>query len=229
MKIGGIQRFSLIDYPGKIASVLFFQGCPFSCPFCHNPHLVDPKQFSTPLAMDAIKRFLFSRKKEIEAVVFSGGEPTIFPDLHTLMEEIKEMGFLIKLDTSGIHPERLEFLLKKNLLDYCAMDIKGPLDRYSSIVQKPLSIRAIQKSISLLLSSSIPYEFRSTILPLIHQEKDLLAMGQMIQGARLFVLQNFRNTTTLSSLLKNALCFSEKEMVFFQKLLAPFVQECQIR
>ncbi len=229
MKVGGIERLSLIDFPGKIAAVLFFQGCSFSCPFCHNPHLVDPKQFGPVIPLPAIKEFLLSRKTRLEAVVFSGGEPTIHPALPSFIQEVKEMGFLTKLDTTGIHPEMIESLLKNNLLDYIAMDIKGPLERYSEIVQTPLPTEKVQKTISLILSSTIPYEFRSTLLPSLHQAKDLLAMTQMIQGARLYVLQTFRSTTTLSPLLKNAKNFSKEEMQSFQQLVSPFVSACHIR
>jgi pyruvate formate lyase activating enzyme len=229
MKIGALQRFSLIDYPGKIAALLFSQGCPFSCPFCHNPSLVDPKQFTKPISLTEVKSFLLSRKNEIEAVVFSGGEPTIHLSLPELMQEIKEMGFLTKLDTAGTRPEMIETLLKKELLDYIAMDIKGPLARYGEITRSPCMADAIQKSIQLMIGSKIPYEFRSTILPSIHQKEDILAMAKMIAHARLYYLQAFRNTTTLSSLLKHEPSFSEEEMRAFQQIAAPFVQECHIR
>lgn len=229
MKFGGIQRFSLIDYPGKIAAVLFSQGCTFSCPFCHNPDLVDPKQFTKPLSLQDIKAFLHQRKNELEAVVFSGGEPTIHPSLPSFIHEVKQMGFLIKLDTSGTNPHMIASLLSQKLLDYIAMDIKAPLSRYSEMTKSSFSNDLIKKSIELVLTSSISYEFRSTIFPSFHKQEDLIAMAQMIPNARLYILQNFRNEKTLSSHLKNDKSFSKDEMLSFQKLLSPFVQECQIR
>ncbi len=229
MRIGAIQRLSLIDYPGKIAAVLFSQGCPFSCPFCHNPHLVDSKQFTKPISLNEVKSFLCSRRNEIEAIVFSGGEPTIHLTLPLLIQEVKEMGFLTKLDTAGTNPEMIESLLKNDLLDYIAMDIKGPLARYAEITRTAFPSDHIEKSIRLIVESHIPYEFRSTILPSLHQKEDILAMAQMISHARLYVLQTFRNHATLSSHLKNAASFSEEDLLLLQKMISPFVQECYIR
>ncbi|HEC86320.1 MAG TPA: anaerobic ribonucleoside-triphosphate reductase activating protein, partial [Thermoplasmatales archaeon] len=135
MIIGGFQRFSLIDYPGKICAIIFTQGCNFRCPYCHNPELVNPKLFQEPIDENDIFRFLEMRKGKLDAVEITGGEPTLQPDLIEFMRKIKAMGFLIKLDTNGTNPEVVEKIIKNKLVDYIAMDVKAPLEKYEKVVR----------------------------------------------------------------------------------------------
>ena len=166
MRIGGIQKISLIDFPGKVSTVIFTQGCNFRCEFCHNPSLVLPEMFNHVIDDGEVLSFLESRKGLIDGVVLSGGEPTIQADLCQFIEKTKKMGFLIKLDTNGTNPDVLSDLYSKNLLDYVAMDIKHTLGKYSTIVGKNTDIQKIQQSISIIMNSGVDYEFRTNFTPL---------------------------------------------------------------
>ncbi len=142
MKIGALQKFSLIDYPGKVCAIIFTVGCNFRCGYCHNPELVDPKQFPKPMPEEKIISFLQKRKGKLEAITITGGEPTLQPDLLSFLEQVKRHGYLVKLDTNGTNPNMLQQTIKDKLVDYIAMDIKGPLDRYREIVLRcPASLR----------------------------------------------------------------------------------------
>lgn len=229
MRIGGIQKFSLIDYPAKGSCVLFTQGCPFRCPFCHNPALVIPSTFSAPIAQEEVFSFLEKRKDKLDAVVISGGEPTMHRDLLPLMRRIKEMGFLIKLDTNGIHPSVLQKILTDALVDYVAMDIKGPLEKYHQMVQTPIDQQKIQKSIDLLMTSSIPFEFRSTIVPTLHSAQDIENMVRLIKNAPLYILQKFQPRSVLIPSFQKITPFSDQAMEKFREIAAPYVQQCEIR
>jgi pyruvate formate lyase activating enzyme len=191
MKIGGIQKVSLIDFPGKISTVVFTQGCNFRCEFCHNPSLVLPEMFDHVIDDGDVLSFLESRKGLIDGVVLSGGEPTIQVDLCQFIEKIKKMGFLVKLDTNGTNPDVLSDLYSKNLLDYVAMDIKHVLEKYSIIVGKNVDIQKIQQSISIIINSGVDYEFRTTIVPKFHSVDDIKQIVRLIDGANCFVFQEF--------------------------------------
>lgn len=191
MRIGGIQKVSLIDFPGKISTVVFTQGCNFRCEFCHNPSLVLPEMFDHVINDGDVLSFLESRKGLIDGVVLSGGEPTIQIGLCQFIEKTKKMGFLVKLDTNGTNPDVLRDLYSKNLLDYVAMDIKNVLDKYTTIVGKNVDIREIQQSISIIMNSGIDYEFRTTIVPKFHSIDEIKQIVSLIDGADCFVLQEF--------------------------------------
>lgn len=189
MKISGFQKNSLIDYPGQIASVLFVPFCNMDCYFCHNRHLL----YGTPELIDQkeIFRFLESRKKFIDAVVMTGGEPTLYPDLEQFIRRIKELGYLIKLDTNGFEPDIIKDLLEKELLSYLAVDFKAPYDKYGLISTKKNDIERFKKTVRLLLSSDIDYEFRTTYLPELAKE-DILQIAEEIKGAKNYYIQQFR-------------------------------------
>jgi len=192
--IKGFQGTSLLDYPGKISSLLFFGGCNLTCPFCHNPGLVlDPGQYPDH-PREQILAELESRRPFIDAVVISGGEPTLAPDLEELLQEVKNLGLCVKLDTNGLRPEVLENLLRRQLVDFVAVDIKTSLDRYPELHSRPVEAAALAGSIRLLLrppSTSVAYEFRTTCVPGLVEERDLEAMGRAIRGARRWVLQQY--------------------------------------
>jgi len=160
INIGGLQKFSLSDYPNKIAAIVFLRGCNFRCSYCHNVDLWDTTLQSMPL--ETIFDFLKRRRKQLNAVVISGGEPTIYADLPLFLKEIKKLNYDIKLNTNGSYPDRLDMLIQKKLLDYIAMDIKAPLEKYSAICMREIDVETIQKSISLITKSDIPHEFRTT-------------------------------------------------------------------
>ena len=159
MKIGGLQRISLIDYPGKICAIVFTQGCNFRCPYCHNPELVDPRQYGPAVKEEDVLSFLEKRKGKLEAVAVTGGEPMIQKNLDRFLEKVKGMGYLIKVDTNGSKPEVLEKVIRRRLVDYLAMDIKGPLERYAQIASVKVDTSKISRSIELITSSEIDHEF----------------------------------------------------------------------
>lgn len=165
MKIGGFQKFSLIDYPGYICSIIFTQGCNFRCPFCHNPSLVLPELFGEPIDISTIFDFIKARSGKINAVSITGGEPTIHNDLLTFIKELKSLQLKIKLDTNGSNPNMIENLLQEDLIDYIAMDIKAPLRLYNKLCGSIVNKDDICSSINIIKNSRIDYEFRTTLAP----------------------------------------------------------------
>ena len=230
MIIGGFQRFSLIDYPGKICAIIFTQGCNFRCPYCHNPELVNPKLFQEPIDEDDIFRFLEMRKGKLDAVEITGGEPTLQPDLIEFMRKIKAMGFLIKLDTNGTNPEVVEKIIKNKLVDYIAMDVKAPLEKYEKVVRAKVDKQKIKETISLIMNSHIDYEFRTTIIKNILTKEDIIDIAKTIKGSKLYVLQKFIHSKILDpSLAKRAKTFSDAELEAIRSEAEKYVKECVIR
>lgn len=197
MKIGGLQRVSLIDYPGLICAIVFLQGCNFKCPFCHNPELVDPQLFGPRIRENDILEFLETRRGKLDAVTITGGEPTIQDYLPSFLRKIKAMSFAVKLDTNGSEPDVIKDLLDEKLIDYIAMDIKAPLDKYKNIVKTNIDTDLIRQSIGIILMSGIPHEFRTTIVESLIEEEDILQIAEMISGADHYALQKFVPSKTL--------------------------------
>jgi pyruvate formate lyase activating enzyme len=222
MHIGGLQKCSTIDFPGKVACVLFTQGCNFRCGFCHNPELVEPKRFVPILKEEEIFSFLKKRQKILDAVVISGGEPTLYSDLAEWFQRIKAMGFAIKLDTNGTHPEVLQSLIQNNLLDFVAMDVKHCLREaaYNSIIGTFGTLSAVKRSIQILMVSSIDYEFRTTLIQEIHKQEDVLTLAESLQGARQWTLQKFRPQKTLDRQWETFHPWSQEEIKSLRALLS---------
>jgi len=191
MKIGGLHKVSLIDYPGLISAIIFLQGCNFKCSYCHNPELVDSKLFQPCIKEKEVLDFLNTRQGKLDAVTITGGEPTIHDDLAPFIKNIKKMGFAVKLDTNGSKPQVIKNLLDEKLLDFIAMDIKAPLEKYKSIVRVPVNAYSIKESIRLILKSKIPHEFRTTVVESQLEENDILQIGKLIPGANRYALQKF--------------------------------------
>ncbi|MEI6242330.1 MAG: anaerobic ribonucleoside-triphosphate reductase activating protein [Chlamydiota bacterium] len=229
MKIGGIQHCSLIDFPGKLAAVIFTEGCPFRCHYCHNPSLVLPSETQKRVEEREVFSFLEKRVGKLDGVVISGGEPTLQEDLIPFIEKIRNMGFCIKLDTSGFFFSVLQELLEKKLVDYVAMDIKAPLDKYAQVIGREVDTKTIQESICLLLQSSISYEFRTTLVGSLHTKEDVVAIAKTIQGAPLYVLQRFFKNITLNPHFQNEDFFSEQIANQYKILVEPYVKECRVR
>jgi len=229
MKIGGLQRVSLIDYPGHISAIIFTQGCNFKCPYCHNPELVNPDLFRTPIKVSEVIEFLESRKGKLDAVSICGGEPTIQDNVISFIRQIKKMGFAVKLDTNGSVPNVLKTLIADNMLDFIAMDVKAPLDKYRDIVKANVNQNAIQESIRLVLNAKIPYEFRTTIVESQLDENDILQIGKMINGAAHYVLQNFMAKKTLDKKFAKEKSFSEEKLQKIKKQLEQQIPSVTIR
>lgn len=197
MKIVGYQGVSLIDFPGKISTVLFSVGCNFACPFCQNPELIHPTSHQQPASYSEIQELLSSRQGFIDGVVVTGGEPTVSPDLKDFLSKIKSMGLATKLDTNGYLPKVLAELLDEKLVDFVAMDIKTSLEKYDSAAGCHVEIERIEQSIDLLLGSKIGSEFRTTVVPGFVDQEDIEKITKRISGAKSFRLQQFSNHATL--------------------------------
>lgn len=216
MKLSAIQRFTILDYPGKVACIAFTPGCNMRCGFCHNPEFVLPEKIDelkdTFIAEESFFNFLDKRRGLLEGVVVSGGEPTIWQDLPDFFRRIKEKGFLTKLDTNGNNPAMLKRLLDEELLDYVAMDVKTSLSGYSTLVGVGAKPQHIAESIALLKASGIPYEFRTTLMKEVHSDEVLHDMEELIKGAERYYLQIFRPGHTLHPLFATYHPFSRDEM-----------------
>ena len=182
MKIGGLIKFTLIDFPGRPAAVVFTQGCNFRCRYCHNPELVYPHLFAEPVAMEEIYSFLKRRQGTLEGVVVSGGEPTLHEDLPAFMADLKAMGYATKLDTNGTRPDMLRELLDKKLLDYIAMDIKAPLEKYSLITGVDFNPEVLKQSMDLIRQSGLEYKFRTTYDKEVLTDADISTITQRLNG-----------------------------------------------
>ena len=182
MKIGGLLKFSMIDFPGKISAIVFTQGCNVNCKYCHNPELIPPaKEGEDPAYTEEdILYYLEKRRGAIDGVVISGGEPAIQPDLKDFITKVKAMGYLVKLDTNGTNPVILKELYDEKLLDFVAMDVKAPFEKYEAICQVPVNIDNIKASMRLIVNSGIPYEFRTTYDKSVLNDDDIARLKAMI-------------------------------------------------
>ncbi|NTV45134.1 MAG: anaerobic ribonucleoside-triphosphate reductase activating protein, partial [Chlorobiales bacterium] len=199
MRIGAFQKFSMIDYPGKLSAIVFTQGCNFRCPYCHNPELVLPELFAPPLDATSIIDFLKTRVRKLDAVVVTGGEPTLHGGLAGFLSTVKALGFLTKLDTNGTNPGGLGELLKQGLLDYVAMDIKSPPEKYAEVAQTSVNAEALQRSIDLIRASRVAFQFRTTVVHPLHSADDIKAIQKWIGSGVPLRLQNFVSGKTLGS------------------------------
>ena len=197
MKIGGLQKCSLIDYPGHIAAVIFTQGCPWRCPWCHNRSLVLPDEYGPLIPEEEVLQFLETRLGQLEGVVVTGGEPTFQPDLLDFLKKLGNLGFLVKLDTNGYRPEVINAVLEADLIDYIAMDVKAPLNKYNLATGRHVPSNNIRQSITLIRDSGFDHEFRTTIVPGLHHQEDIEEILNLIQGSRRYALQSFQNNTPL--------------------------------
>ncbi len=231
IQIGGLQKLTLIDFPGRLAATVFLTGCNFRCPFCYSSELVLPEKIKKQpkISEKELFKFLKERKELIDAVVLCGGEPLTSKGLVPLIKKIKKMGFLVKLDTNGSDPALLKKLIDEKLVDYVAMDIKGPKERYSEFAGVKVNIKKIQKSIDILKEGKVDCEFRSTIVPTLHKKEDVIEMAKWIRGAKKYYLQNFRPEKTIDPKFEKVKPYPEEYLLEIQKAIAPFFEVCQVR
>jgi len=229
MIIGGFQKLTLIDYPGKLAATVFTVGCNFRCPFCHNPELVNLKLVHNEESEKEFLEFLKKRRDKLEGVCITGGEPLIQPDIIEFIEKIKKMGFLVKLDTNGARPDILKKVINARLVDYIAMDIKNQVRNYRKTVRVKADKDRIKVSVNLIMHSRIPYEFRTTAVPGIHTEKDFEEIARWIKGAPAYYLQEYREGKILSPLLKKKTKGKTLNLEKIKKKIEKYFRKVEIR
>ncbi|WP_129595874.1 anaerobic ribonucleoside-triphosphate reductase activating protein [Anaerophilus nitritogenes] len=193
--IVGHEKTSFIDYPEQICTMYFLGGCNFLCSYCHNAHVVYSKE--NAITKEEVFTFLKKRKKFIDAVCISGGEPTIYQGLYAFIVQIKEQGFLVKLDTNGTNPVMIERLINEKLIDYIAMDIKAPFSKYETITNTHGNMDHIKRSIEIIKNSNIEYEFRTTVCEELLNTEDILEIAKYLKGSKKYILQNFRDGETI--------------------------------
>jgi len=191
MIIGGLQKNSLIDYPGKIAAVIFLQGCNFRCPFCHNPQLVVPNRYEGRVPITEVIDFLMERKGQLDGVVVTGGEPTMHPELPNLLQIVKDMGYAVKLDTNGSHPHVLREIINNGVVDFIAMDVKAPLKKYPELSGVSIDISLITRSIKIIKDSCIDHQFRTTVHPSLLAIQDIANIQSLIGSDEKLSIQEF--------------------------------------
>lgn len=229
MQFGGFEKFTLIDYPEKIACMVYTIGCPFRCPYCHNPELVD-ETCKTHIDEKVILDFLDKRVGMLDGIVITGGEPTIHGDnLINFMREVKSRGFLVKLDSNGTDPKVLQKVIDEKLVDYIAMDIKSPLSKYTETVARAVNVEAIKKSVEIIKRSGVSYEFRTTIVKSQLSFDDIEQIGREIKGATNYYLQKFIPTKILNPQFLKKVSYSDEEFKELKTIMEKYVSFCGIR
>ncbi len=229
MIISGLQKLTLLDYPGTVACTVFTGGCNFRCPFCHNAPLVLPEQLDRNNQEEKVLSFLKKRQGVLEGVAVTGGEPLLHADMPEFLAKVRELGFKIKLDTNGSFPDRLIDIVKAGLVDRVAMDIKNPPELYARTVGlQSLDIKAVERSKDFLLEGSVDYEFRTTAVKGLHTAESIAAAAKWIEGAKEYYLQQFKDSGQL--LCGGGLeAFNEKEMKALADAARPYVPAVQLR
>ena len=223
MKFKALEKLSVIDYPGKLCAIVFTGGCNFRCSYCHNPELVVGYEKLPDIDESEILNFMERRRGFIDGISITGGEPTIHKELPEFISRVKEVGFLVKLDTNGTNPDMLLKII--NNLDYVAMDIKTTPERYKEVTAVNVDLSSIEKSTEIIMNSSVDYEFRTTVFPEFFNKEDAKQIGEWLKNAERYVLQRPRVIKTLSGNLKNAKLYNDSELREF----VPFLPNCTIR
>lgn len=234
MYIAGYQPLTLLDYPDKLAATVFTLGCILRCPFCHNPELIEPsKDYLEKTGGDKTEEFLaflLRRKGKLDGICITGGEPTLHSDLLDFIRKIKNMGFLVKLDTNGVFPDIVEKIIKTKLVDFWAMDIKHAPEKYSlASGNATIDIERFKESARLIMESGVSYEFRTTVVPGIHMEEDFDAIGEWLRGVPSYVIQEFRDIKILDPTLSKKSRGKSLDLEKIRVRMLPFVKNVEIR
>ena len=235
MQIAGLQKLTLIDYPDKIACTIFLFGCNFKCGFCHNPELVFTNGQKAFCSEKDVLDFLDKRKKYLDGVCITGGEPLINPDLKDLLEKIKEKGFLIKVDTNGSNPELLKEIIEQKLIDYTAMDIKTDAESYDILVGVDVDLSKIEESIKIIAKSNIDYEFRTTVISGYHNPEKIKKIGEWINNLagkpKKYCIQSFvpREGKLVDDKFEKIKPFEDEEIEEMKKAAIPYFEKVEVR
>jgi len=228
VEIKGLEKFSPKDFPGYISSTVFLGGCNFRCPFCHNSDLVLRPEILPTFPLDYFLSFLDSRKGWLEGICISGGEPLLQDDLETLLILIKDRNLLVKIDTNGSFPSGLENLIRKKLVDHIAMDVKAPLKRYQEVTRATVNEEDIVRSVDIIKNSGLGYVFRTTLVPGLVGPEDIKQICQMLNGAKIFQLQQFVPLNTLDSHYLQKKPYRREEIQGLAKIAEPYFSEVRI-
>jgi len=228
VEIKGLEKFSPKDFPGYISSTVFLGGCNFRCPFCHNSDLVLRPEILPTFPLDYFLSFLDSRKGWLEGICISGGEPLLQDDLETLLILIKDRNLLVKIDTNGSFPSRLENLIQKKLVDHIAMDVKAPLKRYQEVTRATVNEEDIVRSVDIIKNSGLGYVFRTTLVPGLVGPEDIKQICQMLNGAKIYQLQQFIPLNTLDSHYLQKKPYRREEVQGLAKIAEPYFSEVRI-
>lgn len=227
MIIKGLEKQTVLDYPGKLACTIFIFGCNFRCGFCHNPELI-ADDGRAEIKQDEVLEFLKKRKGFLDGVCITGGEPTLNRELPGFISKIKGIGFAVKLDTNGTNPDMLEELIRKGLVDYIAMDIKAPLEIYDKVAGVNVNKEKIKRSAE-LVKNFPDHEFRITVVPGLFDEASARKIGEWLKGSDKFYIQQFRGIKTLDKNFMNKKSFSKEDLENFCNILKPYFEKCEIR
>jgi pyruvate formate lyase activating enzyme len=225
----GLQRLSLIDYPGKLCATIFTAGCNFRCPYCYNEDIVLDYPAMPKMPEDKIIEFLHPRLGFLDGVCVTGGEPTIHRELPKFLGRLKSIGSLVKLDTNGSRPKALAYVMEKGLVNYIALDVKVPLGRYEKTVRYRVKPEGLKETIKLIRRSGVDHEFRTTVVPGLLDGDDLEEIAMTLAGSKRYVLQQFRPGKTLCPDFKDVKPYSEAEMRQFRDRVAPYFAETRLR
>ena len=227
MHIHGLQKLTLLDYPGHTACTVFTGGCNYRCPFCHNATLVLRPTEQPLIAAEEVLSFLKKRQGLLDGVCITGGEPTLHPELPDLLREIHTLGYSVKLDTNGTNPEMLRYILVENLADYVAMDIKNSPGRYAETCGGPDVLDKVKASAALRMQSGVDYEVRTTLVHPLHTREDMVAIGQWLQGARRYFLQQFIDSGDLIG--EDLFALEPEEMEVLRQAVLPYIENTTLR
>ena len=228
MKLGGLQKMTLLDFPGRVACTVFTMGCNFRCPFCHNSSLVLSPALPE-LSQDDFFAFLRKRQGLLDGVAITGGEPLLHPDMPEFLEKIRAMGYAVKLDTNGAFPARLEQILKAGLADYVAMDIKNSKEKYERTAGVAGILPAVERSVELLRTGKTPFEFRTTLVDELHEPEDFAAIGQWIAGTERYFIQGFVDSGDILAGSDSFHAASPEKAKACLEVVKPWVPGAQLR
>ena len=229
IEIKGYIPSSLLDYPGKICSVIFLPNCNFRCPFCQNPDLINKPDEIPNIEPKKIFEHLKSRRKWLDGVCITGGEPCLHKGLPEFLLEVKKLRFLVKLDTNGANTKMLKELIEKKLIDYIAMDVKAPLKDYDKVAKVKVNKKNIQESINLIKKSKVDYEFRTTVIPKFTGKKEIEEIGKWLKGSKRYCIQQFRPLITLDESFMNEKIYTPNELKELTEVAKPFFKSVCVR
>ena len=231
MLICGLQKNTLIDFPGRLAATVFLSGCNFRCPWCYSKELVLPQNIETQPKISEKQFFDFLKERQdlLSGVVVCGGEPTIHQELPQFIKKIKKLKYPVKLDTNGSNPRALQGLFKDRLLDYVAMDIKQQNQKYNEATGIKIDLVKIKESVELIKNSGIDYEFRTTVVPTIHTKQDIIEIAKWLSPAKRYYLQNFRPEKTINPEFETQRPYLNEELLDIQKAIVPLFEVCETR